>query len=129
MFSLKRLIKSFTYAMRGLVLVWKNEQNFRLQVLISIVVLITMLVFRVPTWQAIILIMLIIFVLVLELLNTITEKMVDILKPRMHVYVEVIKDLMAAAVFISALGAAVIGSMIFIPYFVAFFWDLVYTVS
>lgn len=115
--------------MRGLVLVWKNEQNFRLQVLISIVVLITMLVFRVPTWQAIILIMLIIFVLVLELLNTITEKMVDILKPRMHVYVEVIKDLMAAAVFISALGAAVIGSMIFIPYFVAFFWDLVYTVS
>lgn len=121
MFSPKRLVKSFKYAMRGLVLVWKNEQNFRLQTLISIIVVIAMLAFHVPTWQAIILIMLIIFVLVLELLNTITEKMVDILKPRMHVYVEVIKDLMAAAVFISALGAAVIGAMIFIPYFVALF--------
>lgn len=129
MFNPKRLVKSFRYAMRGLRLVWRTEQNFRLQTLISIIVVTAMVAFRVPLWQAIILIMLIIFVLVLELVNTITEKMVDILKPRMHVYVEVIKDLMAAAVFVSALGAAVIGAMIFIPYFVALFQDLVYTVS
>lgn len=107
--------------MRGLVLVWRTEQNFRLQTLISIIVLIAMVAFRVPIWQAIALIMLIIFVLVLELVNTITEKMVDILKPRMHMYVEVIKDLMAAAVFVSSLGAALIGAMIFVPYFVALF--------
>lgn len=128
MFNPQRLIKSFHYAMRGLRQVWQTEQNFRIQTLVSILVIIAMLLFRVPTWQAIILIMLIVFVLVLELMNTITEKIVDILKPRMHMYVQVIKDLMAAAVFVSAFGAAAIGLIIFLPYFVALFRDLVYTI-
>lgn len=126
MFSLKRLIKSFRYAMSGLVNIWRSEQNFRLQSMISLGVVAAMVIFHVTREEAIVLIMLIIFVLVLEVANTITEKMVDILKPRMHSYVEVIKDMMAAAVFISALGSAIIGLMIFIPYFVAFFKDLIY---
>jgi undecaprenol kinase len=76
----------------------------------------TMVLFQVTMAEAIILTMLIIFVLVLEVVNTIFEKMVDILKPRIHNYVAVIKDMMAAAVFIAALGAATVALMIFVPY-------------
>lgn len=116
MFSLKRLQASFRYARQGLLYVWRNEQNFRIQTLIAGLVVIGMLVFRVTLGEAIILTMMIIFVLVLEVVNTIFEKLVDILKPRMHTYVGVIKDMMAATVLLAAVGSVAIALMVFIPY-------------
>jgi diacylglycerol kinase (ATP) len=41
---------------------------------------------------------------------------VDILKPRVHPYAQLIKDIMAAAVLIASGGAIVIGVIIFFPY-------------
>jgi diacylglycerol kinase len=57
-------------------------------------------------------------VLVLELMNSIFERMVDILKPRIHHYVEDIKDIMAGTVLVASLGSALIGLLIFWPYIV-----------
>ncbi|MFH0818865.1 MAG: diacylglycerol kinase [Patescibacteria group bacterium] len=119
--SLKRLQRSFKYAMHGLVYVFKNEQNFRIQLTIGLVVILAILFFKVQAWQAIVLLMLITLVLVLELINTIFERIIDILKPRIHSYVEIIKDIMAAAVLIASFGATVIALLIFLPYFLALF--------
>ncbi|MFA6028105.1 MAG: diacylglycerol kinase family protein [Patescibacteria group bacterium] len=119
--SLRKLVKSFYYAQRGLVYVIKNEQNFRIQLIIGILVIIAMILLQVEIWQAIVLLMLILTVLVLELINTIFEKIVDILKPRIHFYVEIIKDIMAAAVLLASIGAALIAFLIFVPYLIAFF--------
>lgn len=121
MFNGKRLIQSFSYALKGLKYVWQNEQNFRLQVLIAIVVYTAMIIVEVTLAEAIILSMLILFVLVLELVNTIFEKMVDILQPRIHTYVEVIKDMMAAAVFIASIGSSIVGLLIFVPHIIDWF--------
>lgn len=116
MSRLKRFIQSLRYAGRGLAYIWTNEQNFRIQTVVGIVILITMMILRVSTYQSIILIMLIIFVLVLEMGNTVIEKLVDILHPRIHTYIKVIKDLMAAAVLVAAIGSICIASLIFGPY-------------
>ncbi len=124
--NLKRLLKSFKYATTGLMYVWHHEQNFRIQTFVSLCVVLAMVLFQLPLWQVIILILLIMIVLILELMNTIAEKMVDILKPRIHSYVRVIKDMMAAAVFISSLGSAIIGLLIFVPYIVDLFVNLFY---
>jgi diacylglycerol kinase len=59
-------------------------------------------------------------VLVLELLNSMLERLVDLVKPRMHGYVRDIKDLMAAAVLVTAGFAAVVGLIILLPYAEAF---------
>ena len=56
------------------------------------------------------------FVLVMELFNTILERVVDILKPRVHPYAQLIKDIMAATVLIASIGAIVVGITIFYPY-------------
>lgn len=111
-----RLIKSFQYALKGLMSAWKREQNFRIQVAVSVVVIIGMILLRVRTWEAVALLLVIGSVLILELINTIFEALVDILKPRMHHYVAIIKDLMAAAVFLASLGAMIIGILILGPY-------------
>ncbi len=115
-FDIKKFSKSLRFAIRGFWYVVRNEQNIRIHLLASLVVVVLMIYFQVTLWQAIILILVILLVFVLELINTIFEKMVDILRPRIHYYAEVIKDVMAAAVLITAIGAVVVGILIFAPY-------------
>ena len=114
--NFRSLVKSFQYAIKGFWYVFNNEQSFRLHLLATAVVLLFMIYFQVKLWEAVILFLVIIIVLVLELINTIFEKMVDILKPRIHFYAEVIKDIMAATVLVASIGALVIGILIFAPY-------------
>jgi diacylglycerol kinase len=114
--NFRTLIKSFRYAFRGMVYAFKNEQNFRLQVIIALIVCLSMWVFSVTRNEAIILFLLIFLVLILELINTVFEKLVDILQPRIHHYVAVIKNFMAAMVFLASLGALIIALIIFLPY-------------
>ncbi len=118
MFSLKRLIRSFRYAGRGLIRVFKEEQSFRIQVVLGFLVLILALIFNVKVWEAVALLLVTMMVLVLELINSVFERVVDVLKPRMHPYVETVKDIMAAVVLLSSLGAILIGALILGPYLV-----------
>lgn len=75
-----------------------------------------MVYYRVALWEKVILILTIITGLVLELFNTILEKVVNILKPRVHPYAEVIKDMMAGTVLLAFIGGVVIAVLIFLPY-------------
>ena len=118
MVKCKRLCKSFKYALAGLKKVWQEEQNFRVHTLVTIIVLVLAFYFQIEVWQLIILILLIALVLILEIINSIMERFVDILKPRIHQYVKDIKDMGAAVVFVGALTAIIIGLIIFLPYFI-----------
>jgi undecaprenol kinase len=64
-----------------------------------------------------VLILTIALVLSLELANTAAERVMDILKPRVHPYARVVKDAMAGAVLIAACAAVCIGMCILLPYF------------
>jgi diacylglycerol kinase len=75
-----------------------------------------MIFFRVTRAEMVVLFMIIMGVLIMELLNTIMERVVDILKPRVHPYARLIKDLMAASVLLSSILAVIIGVLIFYPY-------------
>ena len=121
MISLRRLIKSLKDALHGLKFTFKNEQNFRIQILIGLVVIILAFVFPLKIWEIILLILLMTLVLVMELLNTAFEHFTDLVKPRLNHYVFIIKDVMAAAVLLIALGAAAIGIIIFLPHFINLF--------
>ena|SRR4030043_2433409 len=119
--NLKKLAKSFHCAFRGLKYVLKNEQNFQLEILIGIFVILLMFALDIRDWQKVALFLVIFSVLAMELVNTIFERVVDILKPRVHPYAQLIKDIMAAAVLIASVGAIVVGVIIFYPYFRALF--------
>jgi len=109
--------RSLKHAIDGLIYAVAHERNFRIELLLASLVLILIFLFKVKSWEAIILILMIMWVLVAELVNTVMERIVDILKPRIHPYAHLIKDLMAGAVLISAVAAVVVGVIIFYPYF------------
>lgn len=108
--------ESYRLAWRGIAYAWKTEQNFRSEVVIAILVLIMMLVFPLRPIEQVLVGLLIIWILTLELINTVLERLADIVKPKVHPYIKATKDMMAGAVLISAAGSAVIGFIIFYPY-------------
>ena len=114
--SLLRLLKSLRYATRGLAYAWRSEQNFRIQTLIGVFVLAAAFYFRLSLASVAVLVIMIMIVLVLELLNTFFEKLVDLLAPRLHHAVGVLKDVLAAAVLVASLGAIIVGILVFWPY-------------
>lgn len=115
--NVHKFFNSFRYAFRGIKHMLKNEQNFQIQMLIGFFVVILMFVFSIRSLEKVALFFVIFSVLAMELINTIFERVVDILKPRVHPYAQLIKDIMAAAVLIVSIGAIVVGITIFFPYF------------
>lgn len=113
--------KSVSYAIYGLRYIIRREQNFRIQIAVACMVVFAggYLGIRKIEWIAIII--LISAVLILEIINSAIEQFIDIMKPRMHGQVKLVKDMMAAAVLITALSAAFIGTIIFHPYIIELF--------
>lgn len=119
MHRIKKFGKSLRHAVNGLSYALRREKNFQNEVIVAILVVIAMIHYRVTPSEMIVLFLVIMGVLVMELLNTVMERIADILKPRVHPYVRVIKDLMAASVLVSSVLAIIIGCIIFIPYVMA----------
>lgn len=108
--------KSLSHAIRGLGHILRNEKNFQNELVVALVVIFAMAYFRVTRTETVALVLVIAGVLILELINTVVERVVDILKPRVHPYARLIKDLMAAVVLISAIFSVIVGVIIFLPY-------------
>lgn len=115
MISLKRLLKSFTYAGRGLLKIWREEQNLQIHTVSALVVMALGFVLQVSRIEWLILILTIFLVILMEIINSAIERVTDILKPRIHGYVKEIKDIMAAAVMLASIGAFIVGLLIFGP--------------
>ncbi|MFZ6015826.1 MAG: diacylglycerol kinase family protein [Patescibacteria group bacterium] len=114
--SLKRLINSFRHAWHGLLQVFKDEHSFRIQVFAALLVGIFAFLFPLERWERALLVLAIGAVLVLELINSIIERFVDIIKPRVHEYARQLKDISAAAVLVMACTAVILAIIIFWPH-------------
>lgn len=126
MINPNKMHKSFGHAFKGLKEIFHEEQNFRIHIYVSIVVILLMIIFETSLTESAILFLIIALVLSLEIINTTFEKIIDVLKPRFQDLVAIIKDLMAAAVLIASLGAVLIGLLIFYPYFhstICYLWQ------
>ena len=116
MLNFRRLYHSFRYAFRGLIMVWREEQNFRVQSFSAILALALAWYFHITRTEWFFLVLVSLVVLVLELLNTIFERFTDFFSPRLQHIAATVKDLMAAAVLMASVGAFIIGVLIFWPY-------------
>lgn len=117
MISMKTFWESLMYAVRGILHVAKQENSFRIQLFAAFVIIITVIFLPLEIWQRILLLIMTAGVLVLEILNTVLERLSDILKPRLHPIVKEVKDMMAGAVLITSFTAFVVAFLIFLSFF------------
>lgn len=115
---MRRLLRSLTHAGKGILFTLRNERNFQVEITVALLVLLFMVWLPITSLEQLVLILAIVLVLSLELVNTAVERVMDILKPRVHPYARVVKDVMAGAVFVVSFGALILGLVIFLPYLI-----------
>ncbi|PIR76796.1 MAG: hypothetical protein COU32_00080 [Candidatus Magasanikbacteria bacterium CG10_big_fil_rev_8_21_14_0_10_42_10] len=118
---IKQFFSSTRYAVQGICYVFRNEQNFRIQLVVAVVVAGFAWYFPLSDAERILVLLLIMLIFILELVNSAIERFTDILKPRMHQHVRVVKDIMAGTVLIASVGAMILGLMIFAPHIIELF--------
>lgn len=112
--------KSLLYAANGLKTVWNEEHNFRIETAIAVVVLVASYFLHFSFLQLILLIIAITTVLTAEVVNTVVEDICNKIQPDYDLDIKKIKDAMAAFVLLTAIGAGIIGVIIFYPYVMYF---------
>lgn len=112
---MKKLINSFKYAIQGIFTSFKTEKNMKIHILIMLLVIIAGILLKISKLEWIICIILFSIVIAGELFNTAIETVVDMVMPDKNEKAKIAKDVSAGAVLLVAIGAAIIGLMIFIP--------------
>lgn len=118
---LKNRIRSFKYAFNGLAELVVNEPNMRIHLVAMCAALFACVWFAITPAEWSMVVLSIVIVLGGEAMNTAIEHLADVVSPEYHPLVKKAKDVAAAAVFLFALGAAVVGMIIFLPRIIALF--------
>lgn len=115
---MRRLIKSFGYALSGVAYTTKTQMNFRIHLAAILVVAIAGWYVQLSSADWLWIILAIGLVLVTELLNTAIEILVDLVSPEFNVQAGKVKDVAAGAVIVAAFISVAIGAIVFIPKFI-----------
>lgn len=109
------LINSFRYAFEGIFTCIRHERNMKIHCAAAVCVIAAGTVLRIPVRDWITCFMLFGLIMSLEMVNTAVEAVVDMVTEEYKPLAKKAKDVAAGAVLISAIMAAVIGCMIFLP--------------
>ncbi len=117
----KRTSRKFTNAMKGMVVMVKEEKSLWVHLFATVVVILMGFLFNISVGEWIAVIFCIVLVIGFEILNTAIEYLVDIVSFEYNVKAKKIKDVAAMATLIVTIGAVVIGGIIFGPEFIGLF--------
>lgn len=93
-----------------------SQRNMRLHFLVALAVIFLSFLFPLTKIEVLFIFIVIFFVLFAELLNTVVEKIVDLITKDYNFLAKIIKDMSAGVVLLSSLLAVVVGTSIFYPY-------------
>ena len=112
--DIRKLIKSFSYAIQG-ILTAMSEQNFRFHLLSAVIVVIAGFFTGLSITEWIIIVLVITLVIAAEMFNTAIERVVNLASPDYHPLAKQAKDVAAASVLVFATCSVIIGILIFLP--------------
>lgn len=115
-----KFLTGFKYAFQGIFYTLKTQRNFQFHSLVMLVVIAAGFFFQISKTEWFAVILCIALVLMAELINTAIESVTDLISPNIHPLAKIAKDCAAAAVLVVSLSSALIGVIIFLPYFISF---------
>ncbi|MCA1943735.1 MAG: diacylglycerol kinase family protein [Desulfovibrio sp.] len=105
----RKFAKSFSYAWNGLCCVARTQRNFWIHGAIGLGIVALALGLGLPRQELAIILAMCTLVLAMEVANTGVEFLVDVLCPQHDPRYGRVKDIMAGAVLLSALGSVAVG--------------------
>lgn len=109
----KNFIDAWKKAFGGICYCVKTQKNLKIQLIITIIVIICGIYFNVNTIEWMFLTFSIMFVLVTEVVNTAIEETVNLCTDKFHPLAKLAKDIAAGAVVLTALNSIIIAIFVF----------------
>ncbi|MCC7543250.1 diacylglycerol kinase family protein [bacterium] len=106
---------SFRNAWKGLRVVVSRERNARFHILIGALTLGVSLTLRISLPEMALVLAMITLVFFAEVVNTAVERTLDLIVTENNQVVKLVKDMMAGAVLVTAVGAVLVGLCVFGP--------------
>lgn len=115
--GLKRIANALVYSIDGLAAAWRHENAFRQEVVLFGALVVVALLLPVSIYQKLFLIAVLVFVLIVELINSAIEAVVDRVSLERHPLSKTAKDLGSAAVMLAMLLAAMSWAVVLLARF------------
>ncbi len=107
---------SFKYAFSGLTYCFKTTRNFRIQTFFGVLIILCSFLFKCNLNEFMIIIFTVFSVLILELINTAIESLVDLnIKQNYSKLAKISKDCSAASVLLASINSIFVAAFIFFP--------------
>lgn len=113
--GLRRLWNALGYSRDGLAAAWKNEAAFREEILLASIAMPLAIYLGKTGVERALMLGSILLILIVEILNSAIEAVVDKASPEMHELAKRAKDMGSAAVLFSLINAAVIWACVLWP--------------
>ncbi|PIQ36170.1 MAG: diacylglycerol kinase [Candidatus Yonathbacteria bacterium CG10_big_fil_rev_8_21_14_0_10_43_136] len=110
---MKKLIKSFGWAMSGIRTVWQEEVNFRIETVVAFLVIVGGIYLQFTKLEWAFIIISICAVLSAEIVNTAVEDLCNKIEPNTDPIIGKIKDMMGGVVLLVCVTSVIIGVMVF----------------
>jgi len=112
---MKERLKSFKYAFNGIRLFFQSETNAKIHFAAALLSIAFGVFFEINTSEWCFVVLAIALVFSAEAMNTAIEYLTNLVSPDFNELAGKTKDVAAGAVFLAAIGAAIIGGIIFVP--------------
>ena len=109
---MKKLVKGVGHALDGIYYCISSERNIKIQLVISLSIILLAIVLPIYLLEKLLLISMCFVVLVLEMINTGVERLVDVLSPEYNKQYGIIKDVFAGVVVVGSILAVIVGFLI-----------------
>ncbi|ODS83910.1 MAG: diacylglycerol kinase [Cytophagaceae bacterium SCN 52-12] len=113
--DLAKVFKSFGYAFKGIVSLFRYENNAKVHLIAGILAVAAAFYLEFSLIEWCILVIQIALVMAAEAFNTAIEKLCDAISPQKHPAIGTVKDIAAGAVLITAIAAVITGLFLFLP--------------
>ncbi len=114
-FRLRGFVKSFGFALKGIIYMFLYHRNMRIIFLSGILAFLMGIYLKLKGIELAVLCMTITFVFMAEMFNTAIEMMIDMFTRKYHTLIKLVKDIAAAVVLIASLNSIAVGIILFGP--------------
>ena len=121
MLNIKKLVKSFGYALEGLHYSFRFNQNIKIHILAAVLVIIGGYLLKLTSSEFFDVCILIVLVISAEMINTSIEEVINLLVNEHRLEAKIAKDVSAGMVLLISIFAAIVGVFIFLPHVLSLF--------
>lgn len=115
--GIKRILKAFVYSRDGFISAFKSEAALRQDLAVFAIFFIVAMCLNLVLWQKAVLISSLLFIVIMELVNTAVEVVIDRISPEYHELSKKAKDIGSLLVLLAFVNAVILWGAFLYPQF------------